>query len=352
MTYHRIMSFALLRNLGLAALALLAAAARPALAQQSAPQPRLLDVPAAAAWQHAATRMILPSRAAGLERAEVRDASDAELDVMAHYVDRTEGVLATVYLFKTQVPDAALWFDRALQAIPLSPGWSVEAAAPPAPVAFARPGASVASGLRTAFAVTAPRFRSTALAVAPLGQFLVKVRISAARLDPAGLDALLSRFLGDLGWPAAGAERAATPIQDCAEPLRLRQARVVRDDMDDVLMNLLTGIVETDVDRPPPAYCREPGAGLQHGVYRPGGSRHAYLVALGDSGIALSVSRGVEIEGITNGSRRYSMRLLERTATSALPSFSRLPPPEQAVAVAFGSRGETISVSTDDDSRR
>ncbi|MDQ4087686.1 MAG: hypothetical protein M3177_06730, partial [Pseudomonadota bacterium] len=234
--YGGIMSFALFRNLSLAALGLLAVAIRPALAQQPPPQPRILHVPSAASWQHAATQMILPPRAAGLERAEVRDGSDAELDVMAHYVDRPEGVLATVYVFKTQVPDAALWFDRALHAIPLSPGWSLEAAAPPAPVPFARPGTSVASGLRTVFAVSAPQFRSTALAVAPLGQFLVKVRISAARLDPAGLDALLSRFLGDLRWPAAGAERAATPIQDCAEPLRLRQARVVWDDMDDVLM--------------------------------------------------------------------------------------------------------------------
>ncbi|MDQ4088533.1 MAG: hypothetical protein M3177_11085, partial [Pseudomonadota bacterium] len=116
--------------------------------------------------------------------------------------------------------------------------------------------------------------------------------------------------------------------------------------------NLLTGIVETDVDRPAPTYCREPGATLQHGVYRPGGSRHAYLVALGDAGIALSISRGVEIEGITSGSRRYSMRLLDRDTTSALPSFNRLPPPEQAVAVAFGPRAETISVSTDDDPQR
>ncbi len=250
-------------------------------------------------------------------------------------------------MFGTAVADRALWLDRALAAIRLRPGWGLEAAPEPAVTAFAPPGASVASGLRTAFDVGVPEVRSTALAVAPLGDFLIKVRLSSTRLDAAALDARLSRFIEAAGWPAPKAgERSAVPILPCPEPLRLRQARQVRDDMGDVLMNLLTGIVVERSEGPPPIYCREPAADLRHGVYRPDASRNAYLIALGDGGIALSVTPGVEIEGVGGNSRRFSMRLLDRGTTSALPSFNRLPPPEQAMAVAFGHRGPTISATT------
>lgn len=342
--------FTLSRTLCSAALALLTlAAGQAAPAQQAAPQPRSLEVPATASWQHAATQIILPSESAGLRRGTIHDFTADELDIVADYGNEAEGLGATVYLFRTSAPDAALWFDRALTAIRLRPGWGL-ADTPLSTVApFVRPGGSVSSGLRTAFDVGTPEVRSTAVALAPLGDFLVKVRMSSTRLDAAALDAQLTRFLEGLRWPSPSAdETTAVPIVDCPEPLRLRQARVVRDDSADVLMNLLTGIVMERAEGPPPVYCREPGADLQHGVYRPDASRNAYLIALGDSGIALSVSSGVEIEGVGGNSRRFSMRLLDRNAMSALPSFNRLPPPEQALAVAFGNRGPTISVTTSD----
>jgi hypothetical protein len=340
------------RSWRLTAFALLALAVSPALAQQPQ-QPRLLDVPATAAWQHAATQIILRPEAAGLRRVEVRDTTSGELDIIANYANQADGVVASVYLYRTSVPDVALWFDRALTAIRLQPQWGLETAATPAVTAFTRPGASVASGLRTSFDIARPGARSTAVAIAPLGDYLFKVRISSARLDAAALDALMTRFVESMGWPAAAAERVATPIEPCPEPLRLRQARLVRDDMSDVLMNLLTGVVAEDAERPAVTYCREPGANAQHGVYRPDASRNAYLIALGDAGIALDVGQAMQIEGLGGGGgRRFSMRLLDRGTTSALPSFNRLPPPEQAMAVAFGHRGETISVSTDDDNER
>jgi hypothetical protein len=239
------------RSLRLAALALLALAVSPALAQQPPPQPRRLDVPATAAWQHAATQIILRPEAAGLRRVDVRDTTSGELDIIADYVNQAEGIVATVYLYRTSVADAALWFDRALTAIRLRPGWGLEAAPPPAVTAFAPPGASVASGLRTAFDVGAPEVRSTALAVAPLGDFLFKIRISSTRLDAAG------------------------------QAMRIE---------------------------------------------------------------------GLDLGG--GGGRRFSMRLLDRGTTSALPSFNRLPPPDQAIAVAFGHRGDTVSVSTGNDPER
>jgi hypothetical protein len=118
------------------------------------------------------------------------------------------------------------------------------------------------------------------------------------------------------------------------------------------LMDAVSGVAATDDQgRPPPVYCREPGATLQYGVYRPNRARDSYLVALGDAGISLWLGEAIDLSELMGGGssgRRYAMTLLGRDTTTALPSFSRLPPPEQAVSVGLGHRGGTISVSVRD----
>lgn len=330
---------------------LLLAFAQPALGQQN--QGRILSVPATSAWQHAETQIILPPQVAGLNRGALRDLGDGEMDVVAQYEGGADGVFATLYLFRTQTADVPLWFDRAMTAIMLRSEYGLADAATPAPTPFSRPSATVASGLRATVDVAAPGLRSTGIAIAPLGPYLVKVRMSSATLDRAALDERLSRFVEGLRWPAPVAgERAAVAILPCPEPLRLRNARLVRTDGAEALMDAISGVVVEDrEDRPPPpVYCREPGATLQYGVYRPNRSRNSYLVALNDAGIALSVGEAMDLSELMGGSsgRRYSMTLEGRDTTTVLPSFNRLPPPEQAVSVALGSRGSTISVSTRD----
>jgi len=334
----------------LAAVSSLACLAAPIQAQPA--PPRTLEVPANVSWQHAETELILPPQSAGLRRTRIRDNTADELDIVADYADDLQGTIATVFLFKTAVPDVALWFDRALTAIMLRPGWNLQASPMPAGIVFARPGASAASALRTSVDVGVPGARSSALAVVPLGPFLAKVRISSDRLDRSALDALMIRFIEGLQWPTASAgEAAAVPIEPCAAPMRLRRARVVRDDMAQVLGNLITGAAAARRTGPGPVYCREPGPTLERGVYRPGGSSQAYVIALGDAGVLLSLGQALDMGALLgNGGRgrTYSMTLLDRESTGALPSFSRLPPPDQAIAVAFGSGGPTLSATTRD----
>ena len=331
------------------ALALCAIAA-PAQVHAQAAQQRTLEVPAQSAWQHALTSMILPPQAGGLTRSQVADLGAEELDILAQYAG-PDGTVATVYLFRTGVPDVALWFDRAAFAISVSPQYGLAGAALPAPTPFMRPGATIASGLRVALDLNAASLRSTALAVAPLGSHLLKIRLSSGGLDRAAIDARMTRFIEDLRWPAAAAaESAAAPVLPCAAPLRLRRARLVRMDIGDSLLAALSGMPrEPKDDGPRPVFCREPGATAQYGVYRPGGSRQAYLVALGDAGIALSLGQAISLTQLTGGGggpRRISMTLLDRSSTGVLPSFDRLPPLAQAVSVAFSGRGPGISVST------
>ncbi len=291
--------------------------------------------------------MVLPATVGGLARTRIQDSSASELDVVATYIDRGEGLIATVYVFWTETPDVALWFDRAVAQVVAGQAGSSQ---PPTSV-FTRPGASAATGLRAALPDNVPGMQSTAIAIAPHGSWLVKVRLGSTRLAPAEADSRLTDFVAALGWPAEiGPVRVAAPIQPCPSPLNLRRARIVRADPTNLLADALIGSEPLLPEAgQAPVYCREPGPTRpEYGVYRAGGSRDGYLIGLSDAGIALALSEAIDLGtlmGERPSSRRISMVLLGRQETALLPSFNRLPPPEQALEVAQIDRA-TISVST------
>lgn len=297
------------------------------------PEPRTIEASAGTDWSHAETGMVLPAEAAGLTRASIRDlGGTGELDVATTYVNRDDGVIALVYVYRTMTPDVALWFDRALAPIVLQRPEQT----PPAIAGFTRPGASVASGLRAALEDNVPGMRSTAIAIAPHGPWLVKVRLGSSRLDPAELDERLSAFVAALGWPAETANaRPAVAVEPCATPLRFRRARIVRTAIEDMLIDTVAGSVSAEGESgPPPVYCREPGATLEWSVYRPNGATNRYLIAVGDAGIAIEVGEALDLAALLGdgrGRRRFSTTMLERNAATSYPSFDRLPPPDQAL---------------------
>jgi hypothetical protein len=317
-------------------IALLALASAPS-ARGQENEARLIEAPAGAPWRHAATGMVMPAGAAGLTRREVRDSGSGELDVYAGYASREDGILAFVYVFRTMTPDVPVWFDRALAQIVLPTGQPM-----PAIAGFTRPGATAASGLRAALNDNVPGMRSTAIAVAPLGPWLIKVRLGSRTLEPAALAERLDAFVAALTWPAeTGAAAVAAPVQPCPTPLRLQAARVINTRMEDMLLDSAMASVAPEVDVGPPAvYCREPGATTERGVYRANAATDAYLLALDDAGIALGIGDATGLSALLgngNGRRRFSMTLLERNSSGTLPSFNRLPPPDQALAVARAS---------------
>lgn len=325
---------------------LLLTLAAPATAQ---PEPRPIAVPAGSDWRHAATGMLLPAAANGLSRAEVQDSGSAELDLVATYINRDEGVIALVYIYRTMTPNVALWFDRALAPIVLQQG----AVAAPGISGFIRPGASAASGLRAALPDNVAGMRSTAIAVAPLGDWLVKIRLGSNRLEPAALNERLSAFVAALGWPAeAGTARPAAPVAPCATPLRFRNARIIRTQVEDMLMDSVATSIEPEEQEesgPPPIYCRERGATAERGVYRPNSATDQYLLAIGDAGIAIAVGEALDLSALLGDGRsrrRYSVILLERNSSAVFPSFNRLPAPEQVLALVRS--GSALSTTVGD----
>jgi hypothetical protein len=320
-------------------------AAQAAFAQ---PQLRTIAAEAGAPWTHKVTKMILPATAAGLTRGEIEDLTADERDLIAQYRDPGGDLVASVYIYQPGVADVAIWFDRAVWAIQATPRYGLNGGAVPSPSPFARPGAGAPSGLRLSLDLPGPELKSTAVAIAPLGEFLVKIRLSSHSLDGAALDAKMGAVMEALGWPAeSGTPHTAAAMAPCTTPLKTKQAKIVHDDMGQVLMNSVA-FISMEREGPPPVYCREPGLAPDLAVYRADGDGNSYVVALNDAGLALSLGPALSLDALLGGGgpgKKYSMVRLNHGATEVFPSFNRLPPPAQAVSVAQGG-SPTIMTTT------
>jgi hypothetical protein len=210
-------------------------------------------------------------------------------------------------------------------------------------------------GAATGFLATSDllgQYRSTGLLVAPVApNWLLKIRITSARLGAAALRTRLEEIARGIHWPAPEGEmREPVLVTNCAEPLRLRRARVNAPDMGDALIAGLMGAAAgVRLPNAAPAYCRDPGATVEYGVYRAVGSSDSYILALHDSGIAVSLAPAVTMADLGGDQRRrgspVSMTLLDRNRAGSWPNFDRLPPPQQALQVLRTS-GPIVSAST------
>jgi hypothetical protein len=245
-------------------------------------------------------------------------------------------------------PRRARLVDRASYALEHRPSFGGARAAGPA-IAFALPGQSVAGGLRRTYVPGKGPYRSSAVAVVPLGPWLVALRLSSTTLDPAGLDARLTATLAEIGWPAATpATQAAVPVAACADHLRFKKAKLNKPDMTQALFgSILAGAAAHGEAKPTPEslkpWCRDGEGTDNYGVYRHEGSIDGYLLALGDAGRTASIYPAVALPPARPGGMAVSMTDVDGD-TATYPSFNALPQPDQVLALL--TRGTPISRSS------
>lgn len=312
---------------------------------------RDLAVPADKGWQHAATGLILTARLNGMPRTALHDTTQSEHDVTAQFETPDQGIIATLYLFKPAIADTALWFDRARTTLEANGAFGRLTPASATPIGFAAGSAPVAASLRQTYAATDGPFRSTTLAVMPLGDWIVAVRMSAKSLDADQLDAQLLQLIAGIRWPKARHETpetypgggtaaiTAVPIAACTGPLTFRKAKQVKPDGAAVLMELVGNMAAQQQvaegkkkPEPPRRWCREGDASVAYGVYRADGNEARYVMALGDSGRVISVHPS--LMGQVNNSGTYAVTLTDVDGrVQSFPSFSVLPAPAQVWAM-------------------
>lgn len=153
---------------------------------------------AAEGWRHGPSGIEVPELPEGFARGEVTERHDGG-DVFVQFGTVAEPV--TFYVYRSAWPNIALWFERTRLAMNLNVG-SGEAQV--APRSFTLGDSPSANGLREEIALPAgARFRSTAVAMAQYGEWVVKVRITSASLDRDGVRARMDRLLAAIRLPGA-----------------------------------------------------------------------------------------------------------------------------------------------------
>lgn len=325
--------------------ALSVAAATPAAARD-------LPVPADKGWQHAATGLILPARLDGLPRTKLIDQTDSEHDVLAEFADAD--TVATIYVFHPAIDNVAMWFERAETQIYNRALFGDVAPNTADPIAFAPPRSMVTSALRRVYTAGKGGFHTTGLAMMPLGDWLVAIRISGRTLSPSTIDAKLSAVIAAMRWPA-GVAPSPVPamIGVCTAPLVFAKAKQQKPQGSDMLMSLLAGAIAADPNakaRPaePARWCRDPATTPQYGVYRNLSFDKGYTLALADAGRVMHVSPTLDAQIGKGDGYSVSFTNVDGT-TSSYPGFDHLPAPPQVIAVLGGpatgrAAGKTITV--------
>ena len=149
------------------------------------------------AWHHRGSGITVPATIDGMRRGEQRDLSrGGEFDVTTQFGTSDEPV--TVYIYRSAYPNVALWFERTRRAMNENlRSQEIDAA----PRSFALAGGAP-NGLREEFELPAGgRFRSTAVAMAQTGEWIVKVRITSRSLDRAAIAARMDALLAAMRLP-------------------------------------------------------------------------------------------------------------------------------------------------------
>lgn len=316
------------------------ACALPASAQEGRPP---LEMRSGEPFRHANSGITLPMQLLDLPRTGGREYVQPQLDVLFTYKDAEGREELSVYVYRVIAAPPAVWFEEAIRPIGERPAFKriteVEL-----PVAFVPPGQTVTSGLRAAWTVSDSSVRSTALAIVPVGEWLVKFRYSSRVHEATSLVRRLDEMIAGVGWPATIVPApAAARIVDCATPLKLSgESKPSNDDADHVLFDTSTAagmeiarIQHKPHGSPVVEWCRDGSAGAAGPVYRPLGSDNTYLIPLTDSGQAVW-ARPAFWEPSDKPGPRWAVTHVLAGEMIGYDNRDRLPPPAQIDRIIQG----------------
>ena len=310
--------------------AILIAGATPALAQTK-PGPLVTDP--AKPFMHENSGITLPATLIGLPRGEGQEYVKPQLDVSFRYLpaDNTEEI--SVYIYRVTSGAPALWFDVSSRSIEQRQSFGRKTRFE-MPVVFTPPGQATASGLKAAWTLSDAPYRSTAIAIVPVGEWLVKLRYSSTTLETASLVRRLDEAIAELGWPSVmPVSPAASLIPDCSAPLKLDgTSKPVKADGGAAILDAMVASLGTKKDaKPMPAvpWCRDRQVATPAPMYRPLGTDDSYLAALSDSGRALWVRPSLAGVISKDAKPSWAVSIVLAGETINFQHRDRLPPPDQ-----------------------
>lgn len=308
-------------------------------------------------WSHAQSGISLPMSFGDMRVSGVKDRLGDGNDVSFQLGAEPEPV--TVYVYRSPYPNAALWFERTWAAMQVNiPGLAGTASSP---TTFAL-GGGAPNGLRQSVALPAGlRYRTTGIAFAQVGSWLVKLRVTSGTLDIAGVDRRLDEIMRALTLPPA--KDAPNPLitpAACDTALKAKGKRIVRNIEEETAPALVEGILvyagargSSGLAAKPADYCRAatrlPAAVASLFRARNGGE---WVLLLGDAGMSMT-SRTLQLAGLTGhkGKAKAALYANSVTNTQLVALYDGLPDPEASLAigmpVVLGQAPGMVAISTE-----
>lgn len=286
-------------------------------------------------WSHRDSGISLPRSIGQMRLGEERDASrGGNFDVILQY--GYAGTPVTVYVYRSAYPNPALWYERTRLAMNEHVGSGNRDAAPRS---FTLGGAPSPNGLREEIQLDPGH--STAIAMAQIGQWMVKVRITSSTLDRAGIAQEMDRLLAAMQF--ANPTPAPLPLvvpSPCESDVAMAGRPISGSGSDEAVAEAAAfGIIAYGEARGidglaahPEQWCRvtatELPASLGSLYRRRVGS--GWVALLGDSGIAAA---GVPIDA--PGRAQAALYASTPRSTQAVAVYDAIPDPDQAIVLAI-----------------
>ena len=295
-----------------------------------------------AAWTHRHSGISVPPVLGGIERDAAHAFAPDDLNIGLSFDGGGEAL--SVYVYRNTSGGVPVWFDQARWAIEHRDVYDgLIPAIAPGPFALPTGGAGLMTvyGGKSRDGVTA-----TGLALFALGDWYVKIRASSRERDAAALQVWMMQAMNELVLPSElRREAVAGPVADCPTPLKFRRARDAKADGASAILGAMLGqmaatgkVRPADTQAPPPTWCRDSTLGRNIAAYRANESGEQYLLALGDSGVGVTVGPAPRLDALTAGGDRYSITMNEMARQVHYRDQTRLPSPERVMELIEANR--------------
>lgn len=331
-----------------------AAFALPATALAKEP----IEIAEGESWLHSHSGISVPATLAGLPRTQAIAFSPDALNSGMQF-DK-DGEILSVYVYRNTSGGVPVWFEQARYGIT---NRDIYKGAKPigTTYAFALPGREQATALKAVYALPeGGPYQSTGLALFSLGEWYVKLRATSETRDVAQLETWMSQAISELVLPdSLSPGQTVEPVTDCNEPLEFKgkSKDAPKDGAASLLGGLLGSIVADKLEQVDPddsvvtpvKWCRDSTLGQNQTVYRANAATDAYLIAVGDSGIGVTVQPDQALALLGGSERkadeRYSVTMHFDDENVNFVAQDRLPSPKRVIELINGKRTVT-TVST------
>ncbi len=341
------------------ALALAAAAiVGPASAQ------RALQVEEGAVWTHPHSGIAVPTTLAGLPRDRATEFAPDFLNVGFSFRDGEDVEELSLYIYRDTNGGVPVWFEQARRGIE---GRDIYA---DPKLAFAIeqygwPGNDAWQGQRAVYDTPDSTYStSTGLVLFSVDGWYEKMRATSATRSASELRDWIDTAFGDLNAPESEfRQEPVIAVTDCEEKLSFKKAKDAKADGASSLVNALLGgmISEKAKEKraeegpgPAVAWCRDSSLSGMQVAYRANASTDSYLIALGDSGMAVSVAPDAGAALLSDKpskKKSYSITVITDAQRINFVPQDRLPSLQRVLEVINANRRVSATSTWGDDSK-